>query len=689
MGYYWNFLAEQLTLCNLYKEDFNMTKLSKKVMSLVVASSVAITSIFAGDMLGSNSAKAAETTTKTITVHFKPGYNTTKDADKLSHVQLKTKQDDIYNRAQNKNNFTEFEAEKASWYKASVEITEEEDSKKFRFKVIKANPSSTDNANGVRYFPPLKDKSASDIDNKYTYLSAINLDDNTTDYYFLGNTSDKSVTANENAKAQYDTDMNNSTATATPTATASANTTSTPAPNKTAGKVLVRYKAPDAWKNYSYVFIHYNTGETKTDGTLQWYYKPMQKINKTWFYTVNLGSADKATVQFLAYTGSSKISTSKLNNDNTNSDYIKSLKDAGATWETNNNTTSEYTVKAGTVDIDGQSHNSAQTYTANGTVTTITATPRPTATPYVVPTPKIIATVAPIKNMPYVDSDMGSNATFADGPYDDGLTLILTLKNGATRATYTVDDGPVCELTKTSAVKIGQGKIVGEPIVMNITTTDGNNTSTQTFTYTKVPNYSATNMQKTSKIAATAVPTVAPSGSYTIEFKKPSNWNLSLNQKIYLYSYCNDATTTTEPTKPNGEWPGTIMTSSDSTWYTGTIKNADANTRYIISYGSVSGTTNVANTVAQFPTQNEAGFLVGDGLKVIDGVQQTVGNNIEANSLTAYFGSTVSTPQKLGTALTLKTVCQNAVGNVSYSYFVSGYGTLNSSPNGTARMQPR
>ena len=659
-----------------------MTKLSKKVMSLVVASSVAITSIFAGDMLGSNSAKAAETTSKTITVHFKPGYNTTKDDDKLSYVQLKTKQDDINNRKnKDKDNFTKFDEETASWYKASVKITTE-DSKLFRFKVKKANPSSTDTANDVRYFPPLKDKNASDIDNKYTYLSAIDLDDNTTDYYFLGDTSDKSVTANAKAKAQYDTDMNNSTATATPTATA--NTTSTPAPNKTAGKVLVCYKAPDAWKNYSYVFIHYNTGETKTDGTLQWYYKPMQKINKTWFYTVNLGSADKATVQFLAYTGSSKISTSKLNNDNTNSDYIKSLKDAGATWETNNNTTSEYTVKAGTVDIDGQSHNSTQTYTANGTVTTITATPRPTATPYVVPTPKIIATVAPIKNMPYVDSDMGSNATFADGPYDDGLTLILTLKNGATRATYTVDDGPVCELTKTSAVKIGQGKIVGEPIVMNITTTDGNNTSTQTFTYTKVPNYSATNMQKTSKIAATAVPTVAPSGSYTIEFKKPSNWNLSSNQKIYLYSYCNDATTTTEPTKPNGKWPGTMMTSSDSTWYTGVIKNADANTRYIISYGSVSGTTNVANTVAQFPTQNEAGFLVGDGLKVIDGVQQTVGNNIEANSLTAYFGSTVSTPQKLGTALTLKTVCQNAVGNVSYSYFVSGYGTLNSSPNGTA-----
>lgn len=663
-----------------------MTKLSKKVMSLVVASSVAITSIFAGDMLGSNSSKAAETTSKTITVHFKPGYNTTKDDDKLSYVQLKTKQDDINNRKnKDKDNFTKFDEETASWYKASVKITTE-DSKLFRFKVKKAKLSSTDTANGVRYFPPLKDKNASDIDNKYTYLSAIDLDDNTTDYYFLGDTSDKSVTANANAKAQYDTDMNNSTATATPTATASANTTSTPAPNKTAGKVLVRYKAPDAWKNHSYVFIHYNTGETKTDGTLQWYYKPMQKINKTWFYTVNLGSADKATVQFLAYTGSSKdISTSELNNDNTNSDYIKKLKDASkATWETNNNTTPEYTVKAGTVDIDGQRHTSAQTYTANGTVTTITATPRPTATPYVVPTPKIIATVAPIKNMPYVDSDMGSNATFADGPYDDGLTLILTLKNGATRATYTVDDGPVCELTKTSAVKIGQGKIVGEPIVMNITTTDGNNTSTQTFTYTKVPNYSATNMQKTSKIAATAVPTVAPSGSYTIEFKKPSNWNLSSNQKIYLYSYCNDATTTTEPTKPNGEWPGTIMTSSDSTWYTGTIKNADANTRYIISYGSVSGTTNVANTVAQFPTQNEAGFLVGDGLKVIDGVQQTVGNNIEANSLTAYFGSTVSTPQKLGTALTLKTVCQNAVGNVSYSYFVSGYGTLNSSPNGTA-----
>ena len=670
-----------------------MTKLSKKVMSLVVASSVAITSIFAGDMLGSNSAKAAETTTKTITVHFKPGYNTTKDEDKLSYVQLKTKQDDINNRDnrdKNKNNFTELNEEKASWYKASVKITTEEASKQFRFKVQKANPSNTDTANGVRYFPPLKNESASDIGNKYTYLNAITLDDNTTDYYFLGNTSDKSVTAD--AKTQYDTDMNNSTATQTPTATASANTTSTPAPNKTAGKVLVRYTAPDAWKNYSYVFIHYNTGETKTDGTLQWYYKPMQKINNTWFYTVNLGSADKATVQFLAYTGSSKnINTSELNNDNTNSDYIKNLKEKNKsdfTWETEGNVATEYTIKAGTVDINSAKNpKMAQTYTATGTVTTITASPRPTATPYVVPTPKIIATVAPIQNMPYVDSDMGSNATFADGPDDDGLTLILTLKNGATRATYTVDDGPVCELTKTSAVKIGQGKIVGEPIVMNITTTDGNNTSTQTFTYTKVPNYSATNMQKTSKIAATAVPTVAPSGSYTIEFKKPSTWNLSSNQKVYLYSYCNDATTDTLPTEPNGKWPGSIMSvtnSTDGTWYTGTIKNADANTRYIISYGSVSGSTNTATTVAQFPTQNEAGFLVGDGLKVIDGVQQTVGNNIEANSLTAYFGSTVSTPQKLGTALTLKTVCQNAVGNVSYSYFVSGYGTLSSSPNGTA-----
>jgi hypothetical protein len=689
MGYYWNFLAEQLTLCNLYKEDFNMTKLSKKVMSLVVASSVAITSIFAGDMLGSNSAKAAETTTKTITIHFKPGYNTTKDDDKLSYVQLKTKQDDINNRDKNENNFTEFDEEKASWYKASVEITTEA-SKQFRFKVQKANPSSTDTAKGVRYFPPLKDESASDIEKKYKYLDAITLDDNTTDYYFLGNTSDKSVTANANAKAQYDTDMNNSTATQTPTATA--NTTSTPVPNKTAGKVLVRYTAPDAWKNYSYVFIHYNTGETKTDGTLQWYYKPMQKINNTWFYTVNLGSADKATIQFLAYTGSSKdISTSKLNNDNTNSDYIKNLKDASkATWETNNNTACEYTVKAGTVDIVGQSHKLTQTYTANGTVSGATATPKPTATPYIVPTAKVISTVAPIAGMPYVDSEMGSNATFADDANNDGLTMILSLKNGATRATYTVDDGPVFEITKTTSVTIGQGKIVGEPIVMKITSTDGTRTSTQTFTYTKVANYSITNMTRISRTNATPVPTVAPNGPYTIEFKKPSSWNLSSNQKVYLYSYCNDATTDTLPTEPNGKWPGSIMSvtnSTDGTWYTGTIKNADANTRYIISYGSVSGTTNVANTVAQFPAQDVEGFLVRDGLKVIEGNQQTVGDNADATALTAYFGATASSPQKQGSSWTLKTVCQNAVGNVTYSYYIDNCGSLSTSPNGSAVLE--
>lgn len=656
-----------------------MTKLSKKVMSLVVASSVAITSIFAGDMLGSNSAKAAETTTKTITVHFKPGYNTTKNDDKLSYVQLKTKQDDIDNRDKNENNYTKFNEEKASWYKASVEITTEA-SKQFRFKVQKANLSSTDTANGVRYFPPLKDKSASDIEKKYTYLEAITLDDNTTDYYFLGDTSNKSVTANENAKAQYDTDMNNSTATQTPTATAtikptaSAGTTSAPSTNYEAGKVLIRYTASTSndWKN-KYVYVHYTT-DSAANSTSTWHYQLLEKINNTWYYTLNLGSADQATLQFCCSSSSTNYKENKV-------------------FECKNSTDTEalrYVAKAGTVDINGSNHTMKQT-NATSYVYSVTPSPTPSATPYVVPTAKILATVAPIQNMPYVDSDMGSNATFADGSYDDSLTMILTLKNGATRATYTVDDGPVCEITKANnpvSVKIGQGKIVGEPIVMNITTTDGTKTSTQTFTYTKVANYSTTNMQRTPKFTATAAPTVAPTGTYTIEFKKPASWTLNLNQKIYLYSYCDDATTTTEPTKPNGEWPGTIMTSADGTWYTGVIKNANVNTRYIISNCSVNGTTKEVTTIAQFPEyvgENvKTGFLVRDGLKVIDGLQQTVGTTPEANALTAYFGSTVSTPQKVGTGLTLRTVVQNAVGNVTYSYYVSGTGTINVTPNGTA-----
>lgn len=632
-----------------------MTKLSKKVMSLVVASSVAITSIFAGDMLGSNSAKAADTDklTKKITFHFKN--DTGKDAE---YVKLTTEQEDAKTTDDSSIYNLNVENKSKRWYSTTREVTSGE---KIRFK--------TKISSSEKYYYPKKPSETT-----YDYITC-EFDETTTDLYYVGNSSQKFAS---NPEKTYLSDFKNATATPTATATikptTSAGTTSAPSTNYEAGKVLIRYTASTSsdWKN-KYVYVHYTT-DSAADNTSTWHYQLLEKINNTWYYTLNLGSADQATLQFCCSSSSTNYKENRV-------------------FERKNSTDTEalrYVVKAGTVDINGSNHTMKQT-NASSYVYSVTPSPTPSATPYIVPTAKILATVAPIQNMPYVDSDMGSNATFADGSYDDSLTMILTLKNGATRATYTVDDGPVCEITKANnpvSVKIGQGKIVGEPIVMNITTTDGTKTSTQTFTYTKVANYSTTNMQRTPKFTATAAPTVAPTGTYTIEFKKPASWTLNSNQKIYLYSYCDDATTTTEPTKPNGEWPGTIMTSADGTWYTGVIKNANVNTRYIISNCSVNGTTKEVTTIAQFPEyvgENvKTGFLVRDGLKVIDGLQQTVGTTPEANALIAYFGSTVSTPQKVGTGLTLRTVVQNAVGNVTYSYYVSGTGTINVTPNGTA-----
>lgn len=632
-----------------------MTKLSKKVMSLVVASSVAITSIFAGDMLGSNSAKAADTDklTKKITFHFKNDIG--KDAE---YVKLTTEQEDAKTTDDSSIYNLNVENKSKRWYSTTREVTSGE---KIRFK--------TKISSSEKYYYPKKTSETT-----YDYITC-EFNETTTDLYYVGNSSEKFAS---NPEKTYLSDFKNATATPTATATikptTSAGTTSAPSTNYEAGKVLIRYTASTSndWKN-KYVYVHYTT-DSAADSTSTWHYQLLEKINNTWYYTLNLGSADQATLQFCCSSSSTNYKENRV-------------------FEYKNSTDTEalrYVVKAGTVDINASNHTMKQT-NASSYVYSVTPSPTPSATPYVVPTAKILATVAPIQNMPYVDSDMGSNATFADGSYDDSLTMILTLKNGATRATYTVDDGPVCEITKANnpvSVKIGQGKIVGEPIVMNITTTDGTKTSTQTFTYTKVANYSTTNMQRMPKFTATAAPTVAPTGTYTIEFKKPASWTLNSNQKIYLYSYCDDATTTTEPTKPNGEWPGTIMESTDGTWYKGVIKNANANTRYIISNCSVNGTTKEVTTIAQFPEyvgENvKTGFLVRDGLKVIDGFQQTVGTTPEPNALTAYFGSTVSTPQKVGTGLTLRTVVQNAVGNVTYSYYVSGTGTINVTPNGTA-----
>ena len=155
------------------------------------------------------------------------------------------------------------------------------------------------------------------------------------------------------------------------------------------------------------------------------------------------------------------------------------------------------------------------------------------------------------------------------------LPLTLGLKD-ATSGTYQIDNGTVETYTGTKTITIGEGVAYGSTITVNLTATDGTDTSKATYTFKKVD----------------------PTLTQKIYFDNSSyNWS-----SVYAYIY-ND-------TDSVAKWPGKQMTKDSSTgYYVVEVPDEFAN-------GSVIFTESSTATTNRFPADMEPGLeLSGSSMK--------------------------------------------------------------------------
>lgn len=117
----------------------------------------------------------------------------------------------------------------------------------------------------------------------------------------------------------------------------------------------------------------------------------------------------------------------------------------------------------------------------------------------------------------------------------DSLSLDLGLKN-ATSGTYQINGGTIETYTGTKTISIGAGDDFGTQYTIDLTATDGNETTSESYTFTKVD----------------------PNSVQTIYFDNSSyNWS-----SVYAYIYGGD-----NGSASSAAWPGTKMTKDSSTGY--------------------------------------------------------------------------------------------------------------------------
>lgn len=153
--------------------------------------------------------------------------------------------------------------------------------------------------------------------------------------------------------------------------------------------------------------------------------------------------------------------------------------------------------------------------------------------------------------------------------------LELGLKD-ATSGTYQIDNGTVETYTGTKTITIGEGVAYGSTITVNLTATDGTDTSKATYTFKKVD----------------------PTLTQKIYFDNSSyNWS-----SVYAYIY-ND-------TDSVAKWPGKQMTKDSSTgYYVVEVPDEFAN-------GSVIFTESSTATTNRYPADMEPGLeLSGSSMK--------------------------------------------------------------------------
>ena len=335
----------------------------------------------------------------------------------------------------------------------------------------------------------------------------------------------------------------------------------------------VTFTAPSSWTGTVYAYAYYDV--TSANGTITqeeplgyWPGTKATKVSGNTYSATVPTSVGSANVIFASITGT--VGTEAKEGKRENAD--------GTTTVTHYY---ESTTEA-QLPLDGEGGfvvNSDADISSTGVVTkvtpAVTPTTEPTKTPKVTSTPKVTKeptaapTVTPVSGPQVTVSEPNGTSYYEET--NDTLSVIVDLAEGATSATYSVDNGPETTITGKTIVTLGEGKIANSEINLKVTSTDGTTTNTQEFTYFKKSQASESST-KTSKKSVSAsmvslFSTVKSFASATVNknlpvhFKIPaSDWEGS-DRTVYCYAYY-DVTTSygTETIKPLGIWPGTAMT---------------------------------------------------------------------------------------------------------------------------------
>ena len=120
--------------------------------------------------------------------------------------------------------------------------------------------------------------------------------------------------------------------------------------------------------------------------------------------------------------------------------------------------------------------------------------------------------------------------------------ITITLEN-ATKGTYRVDGGKLCEFTGSVKVKVGEGIEYGQSTCLEITATDGDGAYTYRHVYNK-------NIHEDDSVKFDE-----NSGKYVIYMKNAAGW-----EEVYCYMWVDNS-------KNNKGWPGVKMTKLDDDTY--------------------------------------------------------------------------------------------------------------------------
>lgn len=228
---------------------------------------------------------------------------------------------------------------------------------------------------------------------------------------------------------------------------------------------------------------------------------------------------------------------------------------------------------------------------SDGKITPITPTETPVETtpPVVVSTPAVTASASPkpVETTPAVETEVPTeeptsvptvepvvgpqvsvnvpNGTSYNETESDTMSVVISLKDGATSASYSIDNGPATTITKDTTVEIGEGKIANSDITLQVTSTDGTTTNTQTFHYYKKTSVRSANVVALSTAMVKLFDTVsskAAETTFTVHFTPPENekWT-GKDISVYCYAYYDtkDEEGKTKAERLLGYWPGKKM----------------------------------------------------------------------------------------------------------------------------------